>query len=248
MNKSLTAFTLILMAIVGLPLVANAATYKVVDIANGGSIIGKVKFTGTDPNPKIFTITKDNDTCGTGERKIDFVRVTNGALNDVVVYLKKIKSGKAFPTDFDNLEIDQNKCDFIPFLSVMKNKDKLLIRNSDPVLHNIHTYELIGRAKKTVFNISQPPEVATINKTVKLKRGTVMKLECDAHDFMHGYVFVAKNPYFSVVKDDGSFTIDNVPPGKYNIIAWHGLLGEQKGKVTVAAGDTANIDFTFKGK
>jgi len=51
-----------------------------------------------------------------------------------------------------------------------------------------------------------------------------------------------------VVKDDGSFTIDNIPPGKYNIIAWHGLLGEKKGKVTVAADSTVNIDFTFKGK
>ncbi len=248
MNKSLIALTLTLTAAIGLPLTANAATYSVVDVANGGSINGKVKFTGTDPAPKIFTITKDNDTCGTGERKIDFVRVTNGTLNDTVVYLKKVKSGKPFSTEFDNTEIDQNKCDFIPFLSIMKNKDKLLVRNSDPVLHNIHTYELIGKAKKTTFNISQPPELTTINKTVKLKRGTSMKLECDAHDFMHGYVFVAKNPYFSVVKDDGSFTIDNIPPGKYNIIAWHGLLGEKKGKVTVAADSTVNIDFTFKGK
>ena len=248
MNKSLIALTFTLTAVIGLPLAANAATYNVVDVTNGGSISGKVKFTGKDPDPKIFTITKDNDTCGTGERRIDFVRVTNGTLNDTVVYLKKVKSGKAFSTEFDKTEIDQNKCDFIPFLSVMKNKDKLLVRNSDPVLHNIHTYELIGRAKKTTFNISQPPELTTIKKTVKLKRGTSMKLECDAHDFMHGYVFVAKNPYFSVVKDDGSFTIDNIPPGKYSIIAWHGLLGEQKGKVTVSAGRTANIDFTFKGK
>lgn len=248
MNKSLVSLAFTLAIIIGLPSMANAAAYKVVDVANGGTITGKVKFSGKDPDPKIFTITKDNDICGTGDRKIDYVRVNNGALNDTVVYIKKIKSGKAFSTEWDNPEIDQNKCDFSPFLSVMKNKDKLLIRNSDPVLHNIHTYELIGKAKKTVFNISQPPELKTINKTIKLKRGTSMKLECDAHDFMHGYIFVAKTPYFSVVKDDGSFTIDNVPPGEYSIIVWHGFLGEQKGKVTVAAGSAANIDFTFKGK
>ncbi len=248
MNKSLAALALTLTAATGLPLMASAADYQVVDVTNGGSITGKVNFSGKDPAPKIFTITKDNDTCGTGERNIDFVRVTNGALNDTVVYLKKVKSGKDFSDDIDKTEIDQNKCDFLPFLSVMKNKDKLMVRNSDPVLHNIHTYEQIGRAKKTVFNISQPPELATINKTVKLKRGTAMKLECDAHDFMHGYIFVAKNPYFSVVKDDGSFTIGNVPPGKYNIVAWHGFLGEKKGKVTVTADSTATIDFTFKGR
>lgn len=246
MNKLSTVITLLVAAC--LPLSASAAAYKVVDVSNGGTITGKVNFSGKDPDPKIFTITKDNDTCGTGERTIDFVRVTNGALNDTVVYLKKMKSGKAFPASLDKREIDQKKCGFMPFLSVMKNKDKLAVHNSDPVLHNIHTYEIIGKAKKTVFNVSQPPELKTINKTVKLKRGTSMKLECDAHDFMHGYVFVAKSPYFAVVKDDGSFSIDNVPPGTYKIIAWHGFLGEQKGKVTVAAGGKASVDFTFKGK
>ena len=246
MNKILTAFTLI--AAAGLPFTASAAAYKVVDVTNGGTITGKVNFSGKDPAAKIFTITKDNDVCGTGERNIDFVRVSNGALNDTVVYLKKMKSGKAFPASLDKPEINQKKCGFIPFLSVMKNKDKLTVRNSDPVLHNIHTYEIIGKAKKTVFNISQPPELKTINKTVKLKRGTSMKLECDAHDFMHGYVFVAKSPYFAVVKDDGSFSIDNVPAGNYKVIAWHGFLGEQKGKVTVAAGGKASVDFTFKGR
>lgn len=246
MNKAITTITLL--AAASLPLAAGAAAYKVVDVANGGSISGKVSFSGTDPAPKIYAITKDNDTCGTGNREIDFVRVTNGALNDTVVYLKKVKSGKDFSADIDKPSINQKKCGFIPFLSVMKNKDKLEVRNSDPVLHNIHTYEIIGKAKKTVFNISQPPELTTINKTVKLKRGTSMKLECDAHDFMHGFVFVAKNPYFAVVKEDGSYLIDNVPPGKYKIIAWHGFLGEKKGKVTVDAGGKASVDFTYKGK
>jgi len=246
MNKALTVFTLF--AAASLPLTAGAAAYKVVDVANGGTITGKVTFSGADPAPKIYAITKDNDACGTGNREIDFVRVTNGALQDSVVYLKKVKSGKDFPAELNKAEVDQKKCSFIPFLSVMKNKDKLAVHNSDPVLHNIHTYELIGRAKKTVFNVSQPPELTVINKAVKLKRGTSMKLECDAHDFMHGYVFVAKNPYFAVVKEDGSFIIDNVPPGKYKIAAWHGFLGEKKGKVTVDAGGTATIDFTYKGK
>ncbi|NOZ54598.1 MAG: hypothetical protein GXP08_15935 [Gammaproteobacteria bacterium] len=246
MKKALTALTLI--AAAGLPFAASTATYNVVDVANGGSIIGNVNFSGADPDPKIFTITKDNDTCGTGERKIDFVRVTNGALNDTVVYLKKVKSGKAFPAELNKREINQDKCNFAPFLSVMKNNNKLTVLNSDPVLHNIHTYELIGKARKTVFNISQPPELTRINKTVKLKRGSAMKLECDAHDFMHGYVFVAKNPYFAIVKDDGSFVIDNVPEGEYNIAAWHGLLGEKKGKVTVTADSKTSIDFTIEAK
>lgn len=246
MNKTLTAFSLL--AAAGLPLTAGAAAYKVVDVGNGGSVSGKVTFSGKDPAPKNFLITKDPETCGEGERLIDFVKVNNGALNDAVVYLDKVKEGKDFPTDLSNTVLDQKGCEFNPFMGVMKNDAKLKVKNSDPVLHNIHTYEIIGKAKKTVFNVSQPSDLKEINKKVKLKRGTAMKMECDAHDFMHGFTFVAKSPYFSVVKADGSFSIDGIPPGDYTIKAWHGTLGEKKGKVKISAGGKASIDFGFKGK
>ncbi len=226
----------------------SAAAYQVAPVDNGGRISGKVSFKGADPAPKQFTVAKDADTCGSGTRSIDFVRVNNGALTDAVVYLYKIKAGKDFPADIGNTELNQKKCTFKPFLSVMKNGDQLTVKNSDPVLHNIHTYEIIGRAKKTVFNISQPGNLKILRKQVTLKRGTAMKVECDAHDFMHSFTFVAKNPYFAVVGEDGSFSIDNVPPGSYKIRAWHGTLGEKKGTVTVEADSTARVDFVFKAK
>lgn len=232
-----TAFTI--------PFGVNAAAYKVTDVKNGGTITGKVKFTGKDPAPSIFAITKDNDVCGKGNRTIDFVKVNNGVLTDVVVYLTKVKTGKAFGKNSG--KINQNGCEFKPYLQIMHNKNNIEVINADPVLHNIHTYELIGRAKKTILNLSQPKK-GTINKNIKLKRGAAMKVECDAHDFMHGFVFVAKNPYYAVVKKDGSFSISNVPAGKYKIRAWHGTLGEKKGKATVTAGGKTAVNFTFKGK
>ncbi len=227
---------------------AGAASYKVIKVENGGAISGKVIFKGKDPDPKIFAITKDPETCGTGNRMVDFVKVNNGALNDVVVYLSKVKQGKAFQKDQAGGDINQKGCAFAPFLQVMQNGAEVSVLNSDPVSHNIHTYEILGRAKKTVFNVSQPDQNSVIKKTVKLRRGTAMKIECDQHDFMQGFVFVAKNPYYAVVGDDGSFSIDNIPPGKYKINAWHGTLKNQKSKVTVAAGGKATVNFEFKGK
>ncbi|MDP6166715.1 MAG: hypothetical protein QGI54_11330 [Gammaproteobacteria bacterium] len=221
----------------------SVAAYKEVQVADGGTISGQVTFAGDDPAPKTYFISKDNDVCGSGERKIDFVKVNDGALTDVVVYLDKVKKGKEFPQL--NTQVQQKGCEFLPFLSVMHNTGDYAAVNDDPVLHNIHTYEIIGRAKKTVFNISQP-EVGTITKSIKLKRGSAMKVECDAHDFMHSFVFVAKNPYYAVVDNSGHFSIDNVPPGKYTIKAWHGKLKEQKGKVTVSANGTVTFDFDFK--
>jgi len=244
MNKSLLSLTGVLTLSLCSSLALNAsAAYKTVSVTNGGSISGKVSFTGKDPAPKIYAITKDNGTCGTGNRTIDFVKVSNGGLADAVVYLTKVKQGKAFEEKKGGVK--QKNCEFTPFMNVMTNNQSFDAVNDDPVLHNIHTYELIGRAKKTVFNVSQPQK-GTVSKKVKLKRGAAMKIECDAHDFMHGFVFVAKNPYYAVVDAEGHYKIDNIPPGKYKINAWHGTLGMKKAKVKVSANGSAEVNFSFK--
>lgn len=244
MNMKMLLTTFTVAGLCAMPLVGQAA-YKEVAVSNGGTITGSVKFTGKDLPPKVYSVTKDNSICGDAKREIDYVRVNNGYLMDSVVYLEKVKEGKAFPADIGDTTVDQKGCKFTPFLGVMKNNSKLSAVNQDPILHNIHTYELMGRVRKTVFNVSQPDQ-NTVVKSVKLKRGAAMKVECDAHDFMHGFVFVAKNPYFSVVKEDGTFSIDNVPAGKYKIKAWHGTLKDLKDKVEVTAGGTVTVDFTFK--
>ncbi len=228
-----------------LPLAGQGAAYKEMSVSQGGAVSGKVSFAGKDKPPKTYKISKDNDVCGSGSRKIDYVRVNNGNLMDTVVYLDKVKAGKSFSAELVEAKLDQKGCEFTPFLQVMKNDTKIAAINQDPVLHNIHTYEIIGRTKKTVFNVSQP-DPNTVTKKVKLKRGTAMKVECDAHDFMHGFVFVAKNPYFAKVAEDGTYTIDNIPPGTYNIKAWHGTLKDQKAKVEIIKDGAASVDFTFK--
>lgn len=241
MNKSVIAVTALMATT--LCFSAQAAKYKEVAVSDGGSVSGKISFSGKDPAPKTYAITKDNSVCGQGNREIDFVQVNNGGLTNAVVYLDKVKQGKSFPALTGTL--DQKGCEFLPFLSVMHNNQKIDAINQDPVLHNIHTYEQIGRAKKTLFNVSQP-EPGTVTKSVKLKRGAAIKVECDAHDFMHSFVFVAKNPYYAVVDAEGNFKIDGIPPGKYKINAWHGTLGIKKGKVEIAANGTASVDFSYK--
>jgi hypothetical protein len=227
---------------------AMSAAYKVVDVVDGGSVSGKITFVGDDPAAKIYSISKDNDVCGEGKREVDYVRVNDGALQNAIVYLDKVKSGKEFNEEEQNAALDQKGCEFHPFLQVMHNGHELEALNSDSVSHNIHTYEIIGKAKKTVMNISQPKQDSVITKEVSLKRGTHMKVECDQHDFMHGFVFVAKSHYYAVVAEDGSYTISDVPAGKYTVKAWHGTLGEQKSKVEVAAGGEVTADFEYEAK
>ena len=222
-----------------------AKKYKEVDVANGGTITGKVLLGGAKVESQFFTISKNPEVCGHGSRTVEWVRANGEALLDTVVYLEKVTEGKPFEASSKNIVMDQKGCRFLPFIQVMINGGQLEAKNSDPVLHNIHTYELIKKARRTVMNVSQPDRSNVVDKKVKLRKGVAMKIECDAHDFMHAWVFVARNPYYALVDDNGAFTITGVPPGKYVIKAWHGRLGEQETTVDVGAGGTFEANFSY---
>lgn len=233
-------------ALLSLAATANAASYKEIEVSGGGSIAGTVAAGSATAETKTFTISKDPEICGEGTRDVQFVRVNGDAILDAVVFLDKVKEGKAIPEELNSLTLTQEKCTFSPFLGVMANKGELTAVNADHTLHNIHTYELIGKARRTVFNVSQPTAGDMFTKQVKLRKGAGMKIECDAHDFMHGFVFVARNPYFAVVDENGAFEIGDIPPGTYNIKVWHGQLGEIKGgKVEVTADGVTTVDLSF---
>jgi len=225
---------------------ANAAAYKEIDVSGGGAIAGMVAAGSATTETKTFTISKDPEICGEGTRDVPLVRVNGDAILDAVVFLDKVKEGKAFPEELRSVTLTQEKCAFHPFLSVMANQGELTAVNVDHTLHNIHTYELIGKARRTVFNVSQPTAGDSFTKEIKLRKGNGVKIECDAHDFMHGFIYVAKNPYFAVVDDNGKFEIGDIPPGTYKIKVWHGQLGEIKGgKVEVTAGGVTTVDLSY---
>lgn len=223
---------------------AQAAAYKEMAVTNGGLITGKVLYAGASVSAN-YPISKDTQVCGTGERSLHEVRAANGALLDAVVYLDKVTAGKPFPATEKKTTVNQKGCAFMPFVTTLANGGDLEAINSDPVLHNIHTYELIGRARKTVINVSQPDQGNVFSKKIQLRRGNIMKVECDAHDFMHGYVFVGSNPYYAQVGDDGAFHIGDVPPGEYVIKVWHGKLGTKASKVTVTSGGKSSVNLAF---
>ncbi len=100
-----------------------------------------------------------------------------------------------------------------------------------------------------MFNSGQPAK-SEFTKPIRLRRPNshAIKLECDAHNFMHAWMFAADNPYYSVTGADGAFAIGDIPPGKYKLGVWHPVLGTQKIAIEVEAGGDASQTFLFKGK
>ncbi len=242
-----SAIALAMLGLAATASTAGAKGYNEVDVSNGGSFVGTVAAGDAEADTRSYTISKDPEICGEGTREVPFVEINaDGKLMNAVVFLHEVEEGKAFDPSMMNLTLDQKGCEFSQVLGVMTNKGELTATNSDMTLHNIHTYELIGKARRTVMNVSQPSMGDTVTKKVKLRKGNGMKVECDAHDFMHSFVFVAKNPYFSVVDESGAFSIGDIPAGSYEVIMWHGFLGEvEVGEITVDAGGEVNMELSY---
>ncbi len=226
--------------------VGVSAAYDAASVPDGAAISGKIVFKGKVPKPKKLLITKNKEVCGEGYIERQELKVSKGgALTEVVVSLQSVKKGKAWSKPAGGYLLDQKKCTFLPYLQVVPKRAKLTVVNSDPVLHIIHTYELIGGARRSLFNIAQPRLRQRITRTVKPRHGGAVRVECDAHNWMLGWMYVVDNPYYAVVADDGGFTIKDIPPGKYKLKAWHPFLGTEEKKISVSAKGKVELNFEF---
>lgn len=238
-----------LAAVWGGPLAVAAQSsperYEVIAVEHGSRLTGRVVFRGDPPRPGHLLITRDLEVCGEGYRERRDVDVGEaGELRGVVVFLEGISAGKAWPPAPEGYTVDQKQCTFLPGIQVVPRGAELHIINSDPVLHNIHAYEVTGKTRRTLFNLGQPEE-GVIDRTLRVRRGEVVSLECDAHDFMLGWIFASDDPYAVVVDEDGRFMLDEVPPGTYTVKAWHPELGMREHQVKLRAGGSAGITFEF---
>ena len=231
---------------------AQSAAYKETAVSDAGSITGKVTFSGELPADAVekIAITKNPDVCGEGYREIAWVDVKDGALRGSFVFIDKIGEGKAWATpEGGHFMVVQKECRFTPWAQVVK-PGPIKIRNADiNVLHNINTRELIGVekgrvVKRTMFNFGQP-EAGDIDQDLKPRRSPFIAINCEAHNFMFGFMMAPKHPYAVVVKEDGTFSLSDVPPGSYTLKAWHPRFGVKKAKITVPPSGKVVTDFAF---
>lgn len=168
------------------------------------------------------------------------VKDAQGHLANVFVYVKDGLQGRWAPPA-ETVTLQQRGCVYTPHVAAAMVGQKVKIVNDDPTLHNVH-----GMAKvNEEFNQGQPFQGMELEKTFD-KPEIGMRFKCDVHPWMLAYLHVMPNPFFAVTREDGSFTIPNLPPGTYTVEAWHEQLGTREGKATVAANGTATLDFTFK--
>ncbi|GAC1683455.1 MAG: hypothetical protein NVS9B3_01360 [Gemmatimonadaceae bacterium] len=170
--------------------------------------------------------------------------VTNGTLANVFVYVKSgLPAGAKYPVPPAAATIDQQGCLYHPRVFGVMVGQKIQIKNSDPVLHNIKAVPTKNRG----FNISQPSAGMTTERTFTTEE-IMVPLQCNVHGWMHASVGVMSHPFFAASGADGTFTISGLPPGTYEVAAVHDRLGTQTTKVTVGGTETKTANFTFSAK
>jgi hypothetical protein len=217
----------------GLLTAQPVTAYQETQVSNGARIEGKVSYSASVPTKKI--IPSNPDTCGK-PRDIALIEAAeDGGVTDAVVYLSEVSQGKAWPEQSQPPELDNKDCRFVPQLLAMP-PGPIVILNSDPVLHNTHSF--YGR--RTAFNIALPKPGLRIEK--ELRRPGIVRVECDEHGHMSARIFVAANPYYSTTAEAGDFAIEDIPPGKYELVVYQEETGPVETEIELQAGETLQLD------
>jgi hypothetical protein len=197
---------------------AGQQGYQVVPVENGGTIRGTVKWQGALPHLVASEINKDQLVCDPqGQKHRDLERLLvspDGGIANTVVFLRNITRGKAMDLPASRRFLNQKSCRYEPHILLVPVDATLTVKSSDPLLHTVHM------SGSSDYNL--PFTTEGQQSTRIMNREGVVSMRCNAgHVWMNGEMIVARNPYYAVTDQDGNFELTEVPPGDYEIVAWH---------------------------
>ena len=226
-----------------------AGLSAVAQLAVAAEITGTVTIKGTPPKEKDITPLKEDENCGklTADMPTTHFYLVGpkSELGDVVVYLKGI-GGKSTGAKAKPVVLDQKKCLYVPQIMAVQTGQKVLVRNSDPVMHNVHT-EPRKDSGNPIKNDPQMAGAADLGYTFP-KAEMFLKFKCDVHPWMFAWISIFDHPYFALSDKEGAFKISDVPPGKYTLEAAHRKLGTVSKEIEVKEGEPTKVDFVMEVK
>ena len=229
-------------------LISVGALLAGMHVAAAADITGTITLKGTAPKEKDITPLKEDANCGKLHAEMPtthfYVVGPNNSLADVVVSLQGI-SPQPTGANAQPVSIDQKGCEYTPQILAVQTDQKILVKNSDPVLHNIHDLPTVAGNKEQ--NVAQMPGSGELTFAFA-KPEMFLKFKCDVHPWMFAWVSVFDHPYFAISGKDGSFKIANVPAGKYTIQAAHRKAGTVTQEIEVKDGAANKVELTLEAK
>ncbi len=113
--------------------------------------------------------------------------------------------------------IDQKNETFVPYIEVFRPGDSVVFRNSDRTRHHVYSFAPVRQFE---FMLS-PGQSST---PMQLDNPGTIAVGCNIHDQMITYLYISAAPITARSGNDGRAHIDNIPPGAFDVRAWHPLL------------------------
>jgi plastocyanin len=210
----------------------------IISYSYGGSIYGKVTLPDKIERPP--RPLKVHSYSGS-EKPMNMKHVQLNEMDNVVVYIEKVNSEKRFTTSTEKVSMDQKDETFIPHVLPVLVGTSVDFINKDDFYHSVFSY---SRAK--TFDLGKYPK--GIKRAVLFDKMGIVEIFCEIHSYMQAFVLVLQNPYFAKPDSTGNYHIEDIPPGNYDLVAWHDVLKPIRQPVEIKENNKLQVDFEFKKK
>jgi plastocyanin len=194
---------------------------------SGGRVTGSVKLT--------LAATAPSSASAYERRSVGPRPKPQSELKNVVIFFTDIAGGKAAPRQASIAQRDEQ---FVPHMVAVTSGSSVAFPNNDPFFHNVFSL-----SRGASFNLGRYPSGASRSKT--FTRPGIVKVFCEIHSHMSAVVRVFDHGWFTVPSEDGTYVMDDVPPGEHTLVAWHERIGERRERVTIKPGATLQLNFTL---
>lgn len=159
-------------------------------------------------------------------------------LDNVVLYLESTPSLRQAARAASSVrapELRQSGERFVPHVLAVRTGTTVQFPNDDPLFHNVFS---LSRVK--TFDLGRYPKGAS--RPVTFDAAGVVPVFCHIHADMSAYIVVLDHPFFVTPDSAGHFSLDGVPPGDYQLVAWHERIRPFTVPVHVDGGHTTTLD------
>lgn len=236
-----------------IPLIAVAPGLSAVaaePVVNNGVVVGRILIDGDIPklNPLIKSgdkAVKDAEVCGAQDVPDESLVVgDNKGIANIFVYLRRAPRGYKAEAVTSPVVLDQEGCVFLPHAALIRVGQPVLVKSSDAIQHNIHTFPT---RNDPVNLLIKPNERAGVAIKYTRPESDPIEVKCDIHAWMTSYHLILDHPFMAVTDKDGNFRIEGLPAGTHEFRVWHerGGLLEKEYKVDVRAGAETPVDLKY---
>ena len=206
-------------------------------VSSNGQLRGTVLLSGKYQRPAPHKVVKNRRFCGLTVPNETLLVDPGGGVRNAVVILRPID--RIVNVRPDLVLLDNKRCAFTPHVQIAGIGSELLLKNSDPILHTVHA----RLGKETLFNVGLP-RWRQVSKV--LDRLGLIRIDCDVlHTWMSAAIVVVSTPYAALTGEDGSFIMDEIPAGKYDVEIWHEVLGTKTAQTLVPQSGKVSLEAVY---